>query len=424
MKTLIAIGAACVVAGCVGAQPDTGTSTQIQALGSLVGTGGGSSPGCIDPRNCFVYNGGGVYTEELGHAGLGSADVMVTTFANLTDDSNQPFVAWAGRYPGGDGRFWWTTQVLSQALHKENGIWESYSVSKIDETGMEPSFTLVNADTASPNYGQTIIVGGSDLPNLALVFEFFEEYATMTFGPAYSPPETISHGAGGLLQKYRIYWNPGNTPDESGATRRDYCQRALQGSETEAQREPDYGVFQKGFAVQVLDAKTTFGLSNYMTFSCRLGAIASVHSWGYNYTPPEQQGAIMYEAAMKMKRASYCGDSTFYTRRNTPIYIQDGAGIQHAQTDGHITVDNLEALWGWTPTGVRALCVNPQDERRPGVKYPLDDAGTPFDQKCYDPAGNLLFKMPVCTGNQFAHIYLEDAAAPRLSVQLPGQLMY
>src|SRR3569833_1807437 len=75
-------------------QEDLGSTTQVVAV----------TPGhCPDPTDCSVLNGGGIYTEENGHLGIGSDEYVITRFVNEVDDTGTPFVAWEGRSRGGGG---------------------------------------------------------------------------------------------------------------------------------------------------------------------------------------------------------------------------------------------------------------------------------------------------------------------------------
>jgi hypothetical protein len=104
-----------------------------------------------------------------------------------------------------------------------------------------------------------------------------------------------------------------------------------------------------------------------VTLSCSLGAIATAYRWGYDYKPLSLFGhplteynatALWYfNAAIQMKRASYCGDDRHYTMANTDIYISDAKSIQ----DGIQAPSLIEAFW--TPQG--ASCVNVSQMRHP-----------------------------------------------------------
>jgi hypothetical protein len=123
-------------------------------------------------------------------------------------------------------------------------------------------------------------------------------------------------------------------------------------------------------------------MNSYVTLSCLHGAIATAHWWGYSYrgTPAQTD---MFEAAMHMKRASYCGDDAFYTRRNVVIMMRDEVG--NLGNDA-IRPLEFEASWdrAWLPDGpIRATCINRLKRRRPGALYPPNpNFGVDFDGTC------------------------------------------
>ena len=121
----------------------------------------------------------------------------------------------------------------------------------------------------------------------------------------------------------------------------------------DAHGNADPVVFQGGIAIDPDTARVTRGGSTdgVVTLSCRSGAPATVYSWGYRH----REDAYYFDAALQMKRASYCGDGATYTRSATLIDIADDRGGARSP------LARLEARW--TPTG--ASCVNRDHLRHP-----------------------------------------------------------
>ena len=148
---------------------------------------------------------------------------------------------------------------------------------------------------------------------------------TVSFDPpSTANPASISRKttASGLVteQVFPMRWNAGATKT---ATTQSYCTRApLNGIPPGAD---DNVVFQQGIIVNALDGGHDRD-DAYVTLSCQLGAIARARLWGYAYRGTQSQADI-FETVMHMKRASYCGDASFYTRRATEFFIKDSAGI-------------------------------------------------------------------------------------------------
>jgi hypothetical protein len=108
-------------------------------------------------------------------------------------------------------------------------------------------------------------------------------------------------------------------------------------------RFDDYVVFQENIDVDPPTGQVT-AAPGHMTVSCRGGAMANVFSWGYDHN----SDLWHFGAAIQMKRASYCGDGTFYTVSGTNIHIQDEEGAE----EDPVTDSGVEAFWG--PNG--AIC--------------------------------------------------------------------
>jgi hypothetical protein len=326
--------------GCMAEMPETGETTQAM------------SRQCPDPEEpCPVGNGFGVYTEEHGNAHVGSDDLMLTRFVNTTGGVN---VFGRGLDWSGSGNYVPYGGTVVGATY--NGM--GYSVASVAETLTVPKFML-RQGSATP-----FPVEGDDIVNLRLEIQIEGVSYVLSF---WNPQtDTGTSGNQATLHTFYMRWNPGKTFNWS--TSEPYCYRSpLNGS------APDPIVFQQGIGVHPLTA--VMGRNDSLvTLSCRHGAIATVRWWGYIYRG-NAAASDMFEAAMHMKRASYCGDDTFFTRANTEILIKDTIPNQQ----GAVTVSQMEASWGRVPGGpVRALCVNPLNLRRPNKTY----YGNPFDPTC------------------------------------------
>lgn len=364
--------------------------------------------GCPDPSDCTVNNGGGVYTEEVGFAGFGTDKFMITTFINLTDPNGAAIgVNVVGRaFDSSQGIWVITTAKLEHALIG-NDTQHPYAVLSVAEWLTSPTFTLFDGSSSNRT------VAAAELKTLQLVVLDGKFPYTLSFGDQQSDVGSTggTGSTGALVWSYPMFWNPGTS---ASANRTVYCERALQQGETT--RDPDALVFQQGIAVDPITAEMTRN-GAYVTLSCRHGAIANARSWGYFYRG-DAAASLMFEAAMHMKRASYCGDETFYTRRDTPILINDIANIQH---DG-VTSSNVEARWGRGPGGrIRALCVNwifppgPDLRRHSGANYPPNASGVPYVGDCFDLNRNFEFSIPTCRDFDAANgsgAVIADANAP------------
>lgn len=385
---------ALTVVGCATEELDTSATDQALIM-----------KGCVDPDDCLASNGGGVYTEEVGFAGFGPDKFMITTFINLTDANGAASgVNVQGRaFDSSRGIWIYTTARLDHALIDNR----QYPVLSVTEWLTSPTFTL--KDGTNPNK----VVSDDQLKVLQLVVVLGEKTPyTLSFGEQVSDVG-VTGGTGSVGAKvfsYPMFWNVGTS---KSANPTDYCKRALQ--DGQVTRDPDTIVFQQGIAVDPVTAVMARN-GAYVSMSCRRGAIANARSWGYIYRQGEDP-SVMFEAAMHMKRASYCGDETFYTRRDTQILISDKAGIQR---DG-VNSSNVEARWGRALDGrIRALCVNyapaaPELRRHYNARYPLN-TGVRFMGDCFDVNGNREFTIPTCedfdaAGGSPAAV-LSDAADP------------
>jgi hypothetical protein len=191
------------------------------------------------------------------------------------------------------------------------------------------------------------------------------------------------------LKEFHAMWSEGDGFNSS--TAEEYCTRAKVPNQPLAY---DPVVFQQGIDVNPITAVMVQN-NAYVTLSCRHGSLASARWWGYSYR--NQATADLFEAAMHMKRASYCGDDTFYTLPNTLIKVKDSTGLM----DDKLNPSEFEASWGRAPNGsIRALCVNEHWRRQPHVLFPPNDPinGKEFDGDCLSPVtGQVLFHIPECT---------------------------
>lgn len=342
---------------------------------------------CPDPNDCTVNNGGGVYTEELGHAGIGSLEMMVLRFRSVIE-GGAPIVYWDGRYRDVTtaDHYKTITGYVYHALYTPlNGTSGSYSVLDISENLTAPTFKLTNGTT-------TLTVGpnASDLTRLHLVLyaplPSGDMLYTLSFGARHLSDPVVTLTEHHTLEGYEMFGNEG--PGPNPATQQEYCLRA-------GLVDLDYAVFQQGISVDPLTAVTAFGQAKTVTLSCRNGAIATARGWGYIYRGNEQNDTL-FEAVMHMKRASYCGDLTFFTQSPTAILINDAEGIRQSS---YVTPMTVEAKWGRPSPGapVRALCVNTRNLRRPLVTYP-QDGGSEFKGHCYNEDTSLAFDIPSCDG--------------------------
>ena len=328
---------------------------------------------CSDPDNCALPNGGGVYTEELGHIGFGANQYMISRFVNTGTS-----VEVQGRgYNPYTGLFYTHGAELAEAIYNGN----SYHLVSVSESLTTPTFVLGSSNG-------NITLTGQGILGLQLVFKSDSGMQTLSFVEYLGPDTNPNTPDQATLQQFHAKWNDGI--GLSGQAQ-EYCTRAPVKDQPLAS---DAVVFQQAIAVNPITAVMVRN-NNFVTLSCRHGAIATARWWGYKYRDT-QANADLFEAAMHMKRASYCGDDTFYTRANTDILINDG----HFETMG-LGSDVYEASWG-RPNGdpskpIRALCVNRHYSRHPFAKFPPGDDGVEFGGRCINPqTGDVAFMIYAC----------------------------
>jgi hypothetical protein len=313
--------------------------------------------GCSYPQyNCGRSNGTGVYYQEGGFAGMSSIQVMITNFINTGSQ-----VQWQGRFSRvGSGT--WQMLPLNGSVTGAyyNGVY--YRVRAVSETGTLPTWTLVDTTTNA-----NILVSGASVYGMYLNINFYDQprdhvyYFQLWFGPM----QTEAGGSNSpyfqtTINKYSLWYRDVS----AGGSWTEYC--------TDINHAVDPVVFQQGMFVAPTSGQV-FTNSNDVTLSCRLGAIATVYWWGYDY----HNDLWHYEAGIHMKRASYCGDDNYYTVGGTIFQPQD---------DGPANwywVQDAAVEASWSPTG--ALCYT--QPRRPDL---AQHGVTPFNGYCN---GNLL---PTC----------------------------
>lgn len=355
--------------GCATEALDTSETNQAAGV-----KGGGT---CPDPTDCTLNNGGGVYTEELGTIGLDLDQYMIGRFVN----GQYGGVEVEGRgYNPSTGNFYGHPAELAHAIY--NG--QAYAVESITEWLTLPTVTL---------YGLPPLTG-PQIAGLSLVFKVDGGTWTLTFTESLPDDPGFNSAKLNPLKEFHAMWNAGDGYNSSDA--KEYCTRApVNGNPGEM----DPVVFQQGIDVNPITAVMAQN-NSVVTLSCRHGSLATVRWWGYSYRDPNT--ADLFEAAMHMKRASYCGDDTFYTRRNTQILIRDSSNIMQDPLDPI----EFEARWGRPSAGspIRALCVNKFWRRRPGVNFPPDSSGVKFNGDCLSPVtGQVLFTIPECTNDLSAY---------------------
>ncbi|MCU1280077.1 MAG: hypothetical protein JWM53_3623 [bacterium] len=314
MRKMIGIGLVALLAGCGAAESPTGDAT-----GNLL------VRRCPDPStDCTQSNGTGVYTAEDGYAGIDTGKMMITRFIN-----HGSYVTLGARYFDAAANLWLAAggSVSSADYLGKKGL----QVIAVRESSTTPIWTLLDSATNT-----TTNVIGAQLLDLKVIitpdasaggskqYELsFDKFATDISGK--QPVRTVN-------MRWRAAY--------SNVVPTQYC--------VDASNQPDPVVFQQGMAVNPVNAAVTRNSTTdgVVTLSCRLGAMATVHSWGYAYRTP--YNTFYFDAGLQMKRASYCADANHYTTAGTKIQIADDSGIQSD------TITYLES-W-WTPQG--ALCLD------------------------------------------------------------------
>jgi len=162
---------------------------------------------------------------------------------------------------------------------------------------------------------------------------------------------------------YNMQWTlegvtpPQLPPQDRGGP---YCHRSV--------NNPDSVVFQQHIFVDPRTGKVSHPqddarVQNFVTMSCYLGAPATVARWGYEYDSATPSAHFYFDAAIQMKRASYCADEHAYTKAGTEIAISDSANVKN---DVKADAGTIEA--SWTRDG--ATCLNQCQARHPELLLP------------------------------------------------------
>lgn len=342
------------------------TAALIAVLGGcprgVPASGPAASLSCPDPTNCTLSNGTGVYTAEDGWAGIGSSELMITHFINSGSS-----VSFQGRYlvkPANqtDPNHWRLLDQPGQvfgAVYQSNASWRVVSVS---EQSTVPTWTLQD-----PTSQSTTAVTGDQLKQLTLFIRFTtlddgpKEFVLDFDGPPITPPAENTRS----LTSYHMRW----AERGSGGAPTTYCQ--------DANRLPDPIVFQRGIDVDPVTGAVARNsqADQLVTLSCYLGAPATVYRWNYDHVATD---SFYFDAAIQMKRASYCGNGDYYTVAGTKLQIGDD------RINRDLPIHRLEA-W-WSPQG--ALCLNPANERHPEIAAKKNFTGSCRGQPlppCQDP---------------------------------------
>ena len=383
LKIIIASSTvALALAGCAQSEStfdETGTNEQ--ALGV--------APGpyrCPDPTNdCLVYNGPGIYTEEGGYAGMGAGAIQITHFINLSGGG----VEFDGIYSPLGSNGYAPLPSLGKVVSA------TYAGAKYKVLGVRESATVPTWALSNGNGVETDVTAGQ-LLNLVLHVSVDDGYPGDA-PKAYVPPPLdkeidIIFTAGGIdrstndghqlpIEFFNMAWRFSYEPNDPSNLRQ-YCTHDVQHLGPTQPFRSDQVVFQGSIGVDPFDATVTRNSTSasWVTLSCRAGAIATVHQWGYGYRTGYNPG--YFDAGLQMKRASYCGDSSYYTVAGTGIVISDndstgngGLGVQIPAAP----IRPIEAYW--SPKG--ALCLNYQSMRYPNANFsgscngqPLPDCST------------------------------------------------
>jgi hypothetical protein len=335
---------------------------------------------CTNPLDCAIQNGIGVYAAEGGSASIGDSRLMIMHFIN---DAGKVRVQ--GRYalggPQGGSSRWGILRELGSIVSAD---YEEFTnvrhlripvfrpglvVKSITEHDTEPTWLLLD-----PKTGSTTYVVGDDMRRLTLHLDVAfgapdgarELYAIDFAGDPHSVPAALARGGDRPIHSYPMRWTleqVDSTPGAPGPA--PYCYRpasttAAGGSGSEA----DTVVFQAGIKVNPISGKVTHpdadkAVAGMVTLSCYFGAPATVARWGYDYRPAADH--FYFDAAIQMKRASYCADERAYTTAGTAIERSDSANIGDLPNDPPVDAGSIEAAW--TPDGAR--CLNLTHERHP-----------------------------------------------------------
>ena len=338
MRNLFCVGmAAALTVGCGGPPPTgPGEATSVGARSEA-----STFLRCPDPTvDCTSSNGTGIYYQEGGFAGIDTQKFMLMYFIN-----NGGSVGFQGRYYNPGNGLWYMLTTPGTVTSADWNGTTGYGVSALTESGTYPTWSLID-----PVGGGLVYVSGSSLVGLTLHVQYVDPSSgrLMQYLLQYTS-YAWEYNNGQYVNKYNLMWRYLN-PYYSYVQ---YC--------SAADGTPDPVVFQRGMYVNPTSAAVTRNSTTgqYVTQSCRLGAIATAHWWGYDYVDAGLDW--YYDSALQMKRASYCGNSKYYTKAGTTILIDDDWGTNWQYNNDSQT----EAYW--TPTG--AWCVNMNKLRHPEMGF-------------------------------------------------------
>ncbi len=312
MRMLIGAGLAAMVAGCA---PQTADEAAVESAGL--------KSYCPDPTiGCTVSNGTGVYYEEGGYAGIGTLRLMLTHFINQGTS-----VRFQGRYFTPATQQWRMLPAPGLVGRADYKATKNLQVTAVSESGTEPTWTLLDPQTSA-----VITVSGDDLADLVLYLQLVNPVsgARQVYALEFAK-RPIEVGRGTVLSKYIMRWHDTDVAHPA----RVYCRDGNQNEDTV--------VFQRGMFVNPVSGSVTRApaTADFVTLSCRQGAIATVYHWGYHYLGATAK--TYFDAGIHMKRASYCGDETFYTVTGTHIRLADDLGIHSEVSSAQDPM--IEAYW-------------------------------------------------------------------------------
>jgi hypothetical protein len=326
VRTLIGASVVVVIIGCGAAPAVAGIPTE-SSDPSLIGN-------CRDPSTDCTHTGGsGVYAAEHGEIGIDTFKFMITQFMNHGSS-----VTFLGRYFDAEGKQWLRLEHPGaiRAVYQGNQL----GVTSVSETATVPTWTLSNGAA----------VTGRQLVDLKLRISFTTGTVAHSYVLEFDNP--VEAPGNNTIHAYPLRWR-----SATGAAA-PYCLAASDGVP-----EPDPVVFQQGIGVDPETGSVTRNpsTSGFVVLSCLRGALATAYGWGYPHRASSASpiSPAYFDAAIQMKRASYCGDAHFYTVAGTPIHIADDQGVNDDP------IARLEARW--TPAGAR--CVNLENMRHPELNF-------------------------------------------------------
>jgi len=347
MRALMGTGTIVMLVGTSAAQVAPAGGGSRAASGALVVAPAAS---CPDPKNCTSPNGSGVYTAEGGFAGIAVSerlagvvfrrDIMITHFIN-NDSLNRQGVTFRYGYFDRSTNKWVAlpgTGIVKKAKYHGKAL----DVLSVTEDQTIPVWTL--HDPAA-SVETTVPVSDQELLELQLELEF--EFAAAKNIAILAFNDTQTHSGRNAVRTYNLRWRLiGAAP---GA--KQYCFADRDG------KIPDSIVFQRGIEVDPMNGAIhrRNPSSSVVTISCYLGAPAQVYGWGYDYLDVKTDP--YFRAGIHMKRASYCGDESYYTQPGTEILMHDDRPIR----DELVLNPNTKIEAHWKPDG--AVCMNPENVR-------------------------------------------------------------